>query len=1156
MTKKKQPKIIRGSLGGRGGPARTVIQQIPSPSNPAASAPPKPTRTPDTLHSRQFATFLDLISEGEIEGFASPSKEGRTRGTDEYTNAALKDIFLNETPVLKSTADSANPQSSDFNFAVTKDDLRIRFGTSDQERVLGVENSSSLTAVGVEVTKDTPVTRTITSTTVDAAKVTLTFPQIQKATDKGDLLGSSIELKISIQYNSGGFTDIITDTVTGRTPDAYQKEYRIDINGSFPVDIRVTRITEDSTDSNLQDSFQWTTLAEINDDNNKYLNSAYTALRVDSMSFSSAPSRKFKVRGIKVKIPAAGANSSGTPTVDSATGRIIYPDGYIFNGVLGAAQWCSCPAMILLDLLTNTRYGFGSHITENSLDLFSFVTASKFANTLVDDGFGGQEARFSCNVVIQSSSEAYGLINELAGVMRCMPLWSAGTIQLTQDSPKDASYLFNLANVTEQGFNYSGSGLKTRNTVISVAYYDMDLRDVDYEFVEDDDAIAKYGIIVKRVKAFACTSRGQARRLGKAMLFSEQNESEIVGFETSIDCGSIVRPGQVIDIADPVRSGLRRGGRITSATTTEITVDDTTATDLPTTNNPILSVILPDGTVESKSVLSISGAVITVTSAFSQIPNANTVWLLQDDTVQAQKFRVITVQESEGANYAITALSYVNEKYAFIEDGETIEPRSITTLTAEREPPSALQAQEKIVLINNQAVSKLIISWQPVTGVTQYAVNYRFNNGNFVSTTVGSPDFEIFNTDVGTYEIQVFSFNAALQLSSSSSDLTFEAIGKTALPANVTGLTGEPINEKLVRLRWNRSTDLDVTHGGRVYVRHSPLTDGSGTFSNATDLIQALSGATTSAEVPYLEGEYILKFQDDGGRFCAGETSFILDLPDNQAPLITQTRREDLDNPKFQGTLSNVAFDATTNTLNLTGVGNFDSITDFDTVASLDDFGGINPLGTYDFGGTAGGTTLDLGGVFSLDLKRHFLTEAFYPNDLIDSRLANVDTWTDFDGATATEVNAEMLVRVTQDNPSGSPTYSDFQTFANGTYKGRGFQFRAKLTSNDVAQDIKVSQLGYTASIQRRTEQGNVIASGAGAKAVTFQHPFFVGTSSLLGANSNLPSIGINAQNMASGDFFEISNVSGTGFTVHFKNSSNASVDRNFTYQAVGFGKG
>ncbi len=1117
--------------------------------------PPQPTRTPDTLHSRSFATLLDLISEGEIEGFASASKEGRTQGTTAYNNAALKDVFLNDTPVLKSTADSTSPNTTDFNFQDVT--FNPRFGTSGQTKITGIESSSSITAVGSTVTASTPVTRQITNSDVDAVNVTITFPQLQKATDKGDLLGSSVSLKISVQYNSGGFTDIITDTITGRSADAYQRDYRVNLTGAFPVDIRVTRITADSSTSTLIDAFIWTSFAEIIDDASTYANSAYASLRLDSMQFQSIPDRKYRIRGIKVRIPGAGASASGTPTVDSATGRIVYPDGYIFNGVMGAAQWCSCPAMILLDLLTDTRYGFGNHITDSSLDLFSFVTASKFANTLVSDGFGGQEARFSCNVNIQTSNEAFGLINELAGVMRCMPIWSAGSIQLAQDSPKDASYLFNLANITEAGFSYSGSGLKTRNTVISVSYFNMDSREIDYEVYEDTAAIAKLGVIIKQVKAFACTSRGQARRLAKAILFAEQNESEVVSFATSVDSGIIVRPGSVIDIADPVRSGLRRGGRIAAATTTQITVDDSASTDLPTTNSPTLSVILPDGTVETESISSISGAVITVSSAFSQTPNVNTVWLLQDNTVEAQKFRVITVEEQEGLVYSITALSYVNDKYAFIEDGATLPTRTVSILNLLKDPPNALQAEEKLVEINNQAVSKLIVSWQPIVGVTQYQVNYRFNNGNFVSTTVSSPDFEIFNTDVGTYEFQVFSYNTALQTSSTSADLTFNAVGKTALPSNVTGLSAEPINEKLVRLRWNLSTDLDVTHGGRVYVRHSPLTDGTGTFTNSTDLIQALAGNTTTAEVPYLEGEYILKFQDDGSRFCSGETSVILELPDNQAPLITQTRREDTDSPKFQGTKTNVDFDATTNSLNLTGSGNFDSITDFNSVASLDDFGGINSEGTYDFGGTAGGDTLDLGGVFSLDLKRHFLTEAFYPNDLIDSRTANIDTWTDFDGATATEVNAEMLVKVTQDNPSsGSPTYSDFQTFANGTYKGRGFKFRAKLTSNDVAQDIRVTQLGYTASLQRRTEQGNVTASGAGAKAITFTHPFFVGTSSLLGANTNLPSIGINAQNMASGDYFEVSSITGSGFTVHFKNSSNASIDRNFTYQAVGFGKG
>ena len=470
MTKK----IIRGSGGGGSPPP-----------------PPQPTRTPDTLHSRQFATFLDLISEGEIEGFASASKEGLSKGSTAYNNAALKDVFLNDTPVLRSNANSASPTDGDFNFKDVT--FTPRFGTSNQTKIAGIESSSSVTAVGTTVTVSSPVTRQITNTNVDAAKITITFPQIQEATDKGDLLGSSVQFKISVQYNSGGFTDVITDTVTGRTADAYQREYRVNFTGAFPVDIRVSRITADSTNSSLINAFQWTSVAEIIDDSNTYLNSAYAAIRLDSMQFGSIPRRKFRIRGIKVRIPAAGANSSGTPSVDATTGRIVYPDGYIFNGTMGAAVWTSCPAMILLDLLTNSRYGFGDHITDSNLDLFSFVTASKFANTLVSDGFGGQEARFSCNVNIQGSGEAFDLINELSGVMRCMPIWTAGSISLKQDSPATASYLFNLSNVTSEGFNYSGSSLKQRHSVVSVSYFNMDTQEIDFEVVEDATAIAKFG---------------------------------------------------------------------------------------------------------------------------------------------------------------------------------------------------------------------------------------------------------------------------------------------------------------------------------------------------------------------------------------------------------------------------------------------------------------------------------------------------------------------------------------------------------------------------------------------------------------------------------------------------------------------------------------
>ena len=1131
-------KFITGSGGGKGGGGDP------------------PTIASDNLHSKQFATLLDLISEGEIEGFSSPSKEGRTKGTTAYLNAAKKDIFLDDTPILSSTADSNNPETVDFNHQNV--DFDIRFGTNPQAKMDKVSGSASVFSVGVKVENGAPITRQLTNNSdLDAVKITVTVPVLQILEDDGDITGSSLSFDIQLQYNGGGFSTVHSETIRGRTADAYNKELRIKLTGAHPVDVRLVKTSANSTDRNFRDLI-WQSYSELEDDTNTYPDCAYTRLRLDSEFFSRIPKRTFRVRGVKVRIPGAGANSSGTPTVDLQTGRVVYPAGYIFNGVMGAAQWTTCPALILLDLLTNTRYGLGNHIIDSNLDLFSFITASKFSNTLVDDGFGGQEARFACNINIQTSVEAFDVIRTLSGVMRCMPIWSEGALLLTQDSPKDPSYLFTLANVGPEGFSYTGSSLKTRSTVIAVSYFNMDTRDLDYEEVEAEAAYRnKYGLHLKRVKALGCTSRGQARRFAKAILFAEQRETEAVNFSVSLESGIVVRPGTIISIADPARSGVRRGGRIASATTTQITVDDSSDTDLSDQNNPKLSVIMPDGTVETKNVSAISGKVITLASALSQAPNSNSVWMLENDTVSAQSFRVMSVEEKDGINYGVSALAYVNEKYAFIEDGQAITPQQISVLNILKSPPDGLDHEETIVLINNQPVSKLIIRWKPVTGVSNYMVNYRFDNNNIVSATTSSPDFEIFNTKVGSYEVSVRSLNAALEPSATAATDTFTTVGKTAVPADVTGLTGEPINEKQIRLRWNLATDLDVTHGGLVYVRHSSKTDGTGTFSNATDLVKALAGNTTEATVPLLEGEYILKFQDDGGRFSDGEASVIIDLPDNLDAKLIQTRREDLDVPQFQGTKTNVAYDATTNSLNLTGTGQFDSITDFDAENSIDDIGGISPLGTYEFGGTPGGTTFDLGDVFSLDLKRHFLTEAFFPSDLFDS-IPDLDARGDFDGLTATKVNAEMLVRVTQDDPnSGSPTYTAFQTFANGTYKGRGFQFKVNLTSNDPAQDIRVFQLGYTASMQRRTEQSSAVtASGAGAKAITFQHGFFVGTANTQGgANSSLPSIGITAQNMQSGDFFELSNISGTGFSVHFKNSSNASVDRNFTYQAVGFGK-
>ena len=1128
--------------------------------------PRKPKRDPDTLHSRQFATVQDLISEGEIEGFATASKAGITDKTSTaYNNAALKDVFLNNTPVLNEIASNAEPADGDFNFKDVT--FKTRFGTANQTKVTGIpsETRRPQAVSTADVTTSTPVVKQITDSSVDAVIVTLTWAQIQKQEDDGDIHGSTVAYKISIQYSGGTYQERINTSVVGRTADSYSRDHRIELDGNFPVNIKVERITADADPAGfLRDEFKFSFIQEVIDNNSTYPNSAYAALRFDSKIFNSIPKRTFRIRGIKVRIPGAGANNSGTPTVDLQTGRIQYPTGYIFNGTMQAAVWTTCPAFILLDLLITKRYGLGDHMapdqttdsaTFSNVDLFSFFAASKYANELVDDGTGSgtEEARFSCNVNIQSPKEAFAAINELSGVMRCMPIWSAGTINISQDRPTTASYLFNLSNVGATGFNYQGSSLKQRHSVISVSYFNMDSREIDFEVYEDATAISKLGTIVKQVKAFACTSRNQAKRLARAILFAEQNQSETVTFTTSIDSGMLVRPGAVIEINDPVRAGARRGGRIVSATTTAITVDAESQTVLPSlSDSPEISVILPDGAVEVRAITNINGAVITVGSAFSQAPNNNSPYLISSTTLATQLFRVIQVVEEDDINYAITALTYVEGKYAFIEDGTALPVRNVSLLNNPVNAPSNLTSTEKTVVINGVARSKLLISWKEPTktliaddgsvydspqGASSYQLNYRVtsevgNTDNFITQEVFSNDFELMDTVKGSVEVEIYSINSSGILSTTALAATIQTNGKSGVPDNVTNLTIEPINEQFVRLRFDQSSSIDVLHGGRVYVRHSNLALGSATFQAAQDIIEAVAGSSNEAICPALPGTYLLKFQDDTGQFSQTAAKVSLSLVDLVDSITVKEDREDDDTPSFNNTTSslftNTQYSSLKGGLILTNPVN-------------------NATGTYDFA-----TTLDLGGTFSVTLKRHLQGVGFYAGDLFDNRTDNIDTWTNFDGTEAPDANAKLSVRTSTDMSS----YSDFNDFVNGTFKGRGFQFRATLSTSDTAQNINLQQLGYSASLPSRTEQSAVISSGSAAKAVTFTHPFFVGTSALSNLNNFLPSVNISPQNMATGDFFELSNISGTGFTVHFKNSSNASINRNFTYSAVGFGKG
>ena len=1070
-----------------------------------------PTEADDSLQSVQYASVLDLLCEGEIEGI-----EGGVKG-----------IYLDSTPI----------QSSGGADNFTGYTVVTRNGTQAQSYIPNTGGIESEKGVNVEATSTVSVTRTVSDIDVDRLRVTVQLPALQIIEDDGDIVGNSVRIQIQIQYNGGGFSVVVDDTISGKTTNSYQRDYILGIGGAFPVDVRLVRISPDSGSARNQNRTFLFSYTEIIDEKLRYPNSALSFLRFDSRQFSSIPARKYLVRGIKIQLPS-------NATVDTSTylGRVTYAG--VWNGSFGAAQWCADPAWCLWDLLTNTRYGAG--IPVSSLDRYDFYSISQYCNGLVSNGKGGLEPRFQCNLLLNSRDEVYNVIQEFTALFRGIAYYGAGTLVVNQDRPSDPQYVITAANVIDGIFNYSGTSQKARASTATVGYQTYEsLGEVEFEYVEDVEALAKYGIINRDVKLLGCYSQGQAHRAGKWTLLSEQNLTETITFAVSLDSGILLRPGMVVSIADPLKAGTRRGGRISSATTTAITIDSTEDLSVTVANGATLTVMMPTGLVETRNISSIVGRVVTVTTAFSEAPNGQSIWVIDTTDVQLQTFRVISVAEAEPGVYGVTALAYNATIYNAIENDLEVVPRDITSLSGIPDPVTNLAGTEHLYQDGNNVLTAFDLSWIAPKEVSSFRVQYRLNNDNWTTIETTSLSTRINNLVAGSLQIQAQSINN-IGKASPVTAATFTIAGKTALPADVQNLTIETITANSARLRWDQTVDLDVAVGGTIHIRHSSRSDGTANWSDAIDLIPAKAGSSTEAIVPLVEGEIFVKFEDDGGRQSANATSVLVDFPDALGYLQAQIRREDQDAPPFQGQKTDVFYSADLDALTLDGDAELDPMMDFDAITNIDYMGNILESGTYFFT-----NPLDLGYPYAIDLKRYFVTRSFYPNTAIDALLEEIDYWTDFDGVAIDQVNAKLYMRATNDNPSGTPTWSDWQEFVNGTFIGRGFEFKAELISFNFSQNILVDELGYEATFQQRSDQtGTTIASGAGSKVVTFEKRFYTA------GGTALPSVGITAQNIGTGEYFTIDSVTGTTFTVTFRNSAGTAVDRNFTYTAIGYGRG
>ncbi len=714
-------------------PAWPVIRGAGLGGQKKAQASRGPATAEDTLNSTQYARLLLLLGEGEQEGF--PSARGYTRGSKAYETALLKDIYINKTPILKHTANPNNPKQSDFNFLGVV--VEHREGTVDQSSIPGFAPTESQRAVGLPVTASTPLTRTITDPAVNAVRITLSWQALQqyydpknkaskslvsgilkggvKSPQEGDVIGVEVKYQIQMATAGGSFKTVVNTSVKGRTGDAYQRSHEIEIYGPFPVSIRVVRITPDSSSSKVNDVMVWSDYTELIYAKLRYPYSSLLALQLDAKYFSSWPQVSLDRLGVKIPIP-------DNATVEASTGRLIYSG--IWTGNFGAAQWTTDPAWHFFDQVTHPRYGFGHRCPPETVDKFALYAISRYCAELVDDGRGGLEPRFACSVNIQNSEGAYELINQLASVFRGMPYWGQGSLTVTQDAPGDAIVTIANADISPEGFRYVGASLRERHTVAVVRYFNNERQDWDFVTVQDKKAIQLYGAIPINMDAFACTSPGQAQRAGEWLLYTEQYESEVVMFEATLATGVELRPGLRFNAADLLKSGRRRAGKTLAGTTTSLTIDDTSQTDLPTGSDVTVTAKLVDGSLETRFIQSITGAVITPAVAFSAAPLLGGTWSIDNNVMKTTVWTAITIEESDRSKYKVTGLRHDPDKYDYIERGVPLEPEAYAPL--EIKPPEAPSSATIIPVINPATTqTDLAVSWATVPGAVEYEVSVR-----------------------------------------------------------------------------------------------------------------------------------------------------------------------------------------------------------------------------------------------------------------------------------------------------------------------------------------------------------------------------------------------------------------------------------------------
>ncbi|HFZ1900040.1 host specificity protein J [Serratia marcescens] len=726
-------KIIRGRKGGGGG-GHTPVE------------------SPDSIQSIARAKMLFALGEGEFAG-----------GLD-GTN-----IFADGTPALNADGSENFPG---FRW-------EFRPGTQAQDYIQGIPAVENEITVGTELKSGTPWVRSVSNLQLSAVRLRFGWPMLQKQEDNGDVNGYRIEYAIDVATDGGSYQEMLTAAIDDKTTSLYERSHRINLpKATTGWQVRVRRLTPNANSARIADRMNIEALTEIIDAKLRYPNTALLYVEFDSKQFPNIPKISCAPRGRVIRVP-----DNYDPETRSYTG--VWTGGFKW-------AYSDNPAWVFYDIILADRFGLGDRIDSTQISESELYRIAQYCDQLVPDGRGGDgmEPRFTCNVYIQSREDAWTVLSDLAGIFRGMTYWGQNQMVALADMPRDMDFTYTRANVIDGKFTYSSASERTRYSTAMVSWSDPANHYADaIEAVFDSDLVRRYDVNQTELTAIGCTRQSEANRRGRWALLTNSKDRTVT-FSVGLD-GMIPMPGHIVGVADQMVAGRVIGGRISAVDGRKLTLDRKPGAKV----GDRLIINLPSGKAQARTVQAVNERVVTVTTAYSEIPVSESAWSIDADDLAVQLYRVVGIADNGDNTFTINATEHDPNKYARIDTGARIDDRPISII------PPGVQAPPKNITIDSYssvsqgiAITTLRAAWGAVNNAIAYEAEWRKDNGNWVSVPRTSAlGFEVPGIYAGRYLVRVRAINASDVSSVWATSMETYLKGKEGKPPVPVGFKASPL---------------------------------------------------------------------------------------------------------------------------------------------------------------------------------------------------------------------------------------------------------------------------------------------------------------------------------------------------------------------------